>query len=149
MNSVKLSVNIRMVLLIGVILAPAALFSQDKVQPKAIQTQYKATIEGLVRDVSCPMQNRKSTSTSFNLDCALACAKAGSPLIILTKSGDIYFPMSDVMPDPSQREKMMPFVGKQVRATGTVFRRNGTRTIAIKEITEMRGVKVNTKLGDD
>ena len=71
------------------------------------------------------MQNHKSTSTDFNLDCAIACAKSGSPLIILTKSGDIYFPMSDVMPDPSQRERLLPLVGKQVRITGTVYRRNG------------------------
>jgi hypothetical protein len=147
---VKLFVIARAVFLIGVVLAPAAaLFSQDKVQSNAAPASYKATIEGLVRDVACPMQNHSSTSTNFNLDCAIACAKSGSPLIILTKSGDIYFPMSEVMPDPSQREKLLPLVGKQVRITGTVYRRNGTRTIVIKEMTELKGVKVNTKLGDD
>ena len=124
-------------------------FSQDKGAVKAPPAQYKATIEGLVRDVACPMQNHQSTATHFNLDCAIACAKSGSPLIILTKSGDIYFPMSDVMPDPSQREKMMPFLGKFVRATGTVYRRNGTRTIVITEMTEEKDVKLNTKLGSD
>ena len=76
----------------------------------------------------------------------MECAKSGSPLIILTKSGDMYIPMSDEMPDLSQREKMLPFVGKQVRVKGTVYRRNGTRTIVIEEITEVMGVKVNTKL---
>jgi hypothetical protein len=149
-NTVKLFAEVRTVLFLGVILAPASgLFSQAKAQPKATPISYKATIEGLVRDVACPMQNHASTSTDFNLKCALECAKAGSPLIILTKSGDIYFPMSDVMPDPSQREKMMPFVGKQVRVTGVVYRRNGTRTIVIKEMTELKGVKVNASLGDD
>ena len=143
----KLFVIVRAAFLFGVVLAPAAaLFSQDKAQVKAVPTSYKATIEGLVRDVYCPMKNHKSTSTDFNLECALACAKSGSPLIILTKSGDMYIPMSDVMPDSSQREKMMPFVGKQVRATGTVYRRNGTRTIVIEDITEVTGIKVNTKL---
>jgi hypothetical protein len=144
---VKLFVIVRAAFLFGVVLAPAAaLFSQDKAQVKAVPTSYKATIEGLVRDVYCPMKNHKSTSTDFNLECAFACAKSGSPLIILTKSGDMYIPMSDVMPDSSQREKMMPFVGKQVRATGTVYRRNGTRTIVIEDITEVTGIKVNTKL---
>jgi hypothetical protein len=57
--------------------------------------------------------------------------------------------MSDVMPDPSQRERLLPLVGKQVRITGMVYRRKGTRTIVIKEMTELKGVKVNTKLGDD
>jgi hypothetical protein len=149
-NTVKLFVEVRIALFLGVVLAPASvLFAQTKAPSKPAPISYKATIEGLVRDVACPMQNHASTSTDFNLKCALECAKAGSPLIILTKSGDIYFPMSDVMPDPSQREKMMPFVGKQVRATGVVYRRNGTRTIVIKEMVELKGVKVNASLGDD
>lgn len=138
----RLSLGVRTILLFGVTLTATALLAQPKQEP----TEYKATIEGLVRDVACPIQNHQSTSTDFDLDCALACAKAGSPLIILTKEGDIYFPMSDQMPDPSQREKMMPFVGKQVRVTGTVYRRNGTRAIVIKEMTELKGVKVTTKL---
>src|SRR5690242_1736907 len=57
------------------------------------------TVEGLVRDVACPMLNHQSTATHFNLDCARACAKAGSPLVILTKKDEMYFPMTDQMPD--------------------------------------------------
>jgi hypothetical protein len=106
-------------------------------------------VQGLVRDVACPIQNHKSTATNFDLDCALACAKSGSPLIILTKADEIYFPMSDKMPDSSQREKLMPFVGKYVRASGTVYRRNGTRTIVIQTIVEMKDVKLQTNLGDN
>jgi hypothetical protein len=53
------------------------------------------------------------------------------------------------MPDPSQRERLMPFVGKYVRATGTVYRRNGTRTIVIKDISEMKDVKLNSKAGEE
>jgi hypothetical protein len=147
---VRLFAGFRVALFAGIALISAtASFAQDKSTTKIGSPEYKATIEGLVRDVACPMQNHKSTATHFNLDCAIACARSGSPLIILTKSGDIYFPTSDEMPDPSQREKMMPFVGKYVRATGTVYRRNGTRTIVIKEITEIKGVKLNTKAGGD
>lgn len=101
-------------------------------------------IEGLVRDVACPIQNHDSTATSFNLECARACARSGSPLIILTKAGDIYFPITDKMPDPSQRQRLMPFVGKYVHASGQVFERNGTRAIAITEIHEMKGVRLNS-----
>lgn len=57
------------------------------------------TIEGLVRDIACPIQNKKATATSFNLECALECAKRGSPLIILTNDGTIYTPISTSMPD--------------------------------------------------
>jgi len=139
-----------MALCFGVVLASAIpLLSQDKNLSRTIPSEYKASIEGLVRDVACPMQNHKSTATNFNLECALACAKSGSPLIILTRSGDIYFPMSDQMPDPSQREKMMPYVGKFVRATGTIYQRNGTRTIVIEDIKELKNVKLNPKVGDD
>jgi len=141
----KSFVSCRTVLVLGVALASAtASFPQGKGSSKAAPSEYKASIEGLVRDVACPIQNHKSTATDFNLDCALACAKSGSPLVILTKAGDIYFPISDQMPDLSQREKLMPFVGKYVRATGTVDERNGTRTIAIKEIKEMPEVKLNS-----
>lgn len=105
---------------------------------------HTTAIEGLVRDVACPIQNHKSTATDFNLQCALACARSGSPLIILTKAGDIYFPITDKMPDPSQRQKLMPFVGKYVRASGQVFERNGTRAIAITEIHELKGVRLSS-----
>ena len=107
------------------------------------------TVEGLVRDVACPMQNHKSTATHFNLECARACAKAGSPLAILTRANEMYLPMTDQMPDVSQREKLVPYVGEFVRVTGVVHRRNGTRTIVIKSITEMKDVKLDTKLGSD
>ena len=140
----KLFATITTVLVIS-ICQPSQSLSQRKNQSNAVPTTYKATIEGLVRDVACPIQNHKSTSTNFNMDCALACAKSGSPLVILTKDGDMYFPISDQMPDPSQREKMMPFVGKQVRATGTVYRRNGTRSMVISQIREVKGIKVHNE----
>lgn len=104
----------------------------------------KATIEGLVRDAACPMQNSRATATEFNLKCALDCAKQGSPLIILTREGNIYLPISDSMPDKDQRRRLMPFVGKYVRASGTVFERNGTRAIAIAEIKELKDVHLVT-----
>jgi hypothetical protein len=91
------------------------------------------------------MQNHASTATDFNLQCALGCARSGPPLIILTKAGDIYFPNTDKMPDASQRQRLMPFVGKYVRASGQVFDRNGTRAIAISEIHELKGVRLNSK----
>jgi hypothetical protein len=116
-------------------------FAQSKSSSAA---KSDSVVEGLVRDVACPIQNHKSTATNFSMDCALACAKAGSPLIILTKAGEIYFPISDQMPDPSQREKMMPFVGKYVKAVGKVSELNGTRTIAIESIKEMPEVKLNS-----
>ena len=100
------------------------------------------TIEGAVRDLACPVQNPAGTATSFSLKCTLDCVKHGSPIIILTKDGLIYFPISADMPDSSQNEKMMPFVGKYVQATGAVFDRKGTRAIAITQIKELTSVHI-------
>jgi len=74
------------------------------------------------------------------MKCVLDCVKGGSPLVILTKDGDLYLPISDKMPDADQRQALMPFVGKYVQASGTVFERNGTRAIVIAEIREIKGV---------
>jgi hypothetical protein len=107
----------------------------------------KATIEGLVRDMACPVQNLDGNATHLSIKCARACLRAGSPIAILTKDGDLYLPISDKMPDYSQRQKLMPLVGKYVRASGIVFERNGTHAIVITEIREMKEVHV-TQEGD-
>jgi hypothetical protein len=100
----------------------------------------KATIEGLVRDVACPIQNLDGTATNLSLKCVRACVRGGSPLVILTEDGHLYFPISDKMPDTDQRQALMPFVGKYVRARGTVFERTGTHAIVITEIKEMKEI---------
>jgi DNA/RNA endonuclease YhcR with UshA esterase domain len=102
--------------------------------------QSKATIEGLVRDIACPIQNLEATATHLSMKCLLACARKGSPLVILTKDGELYLPISNEMPDTDQRQKLMPFLGKYVQATGTVYERKGTHAIAINEIKELKDV---------
>jgi hypothetical protein len=100
----------------------------------------KATIEGLLRDVACPIQNLDGTATELSLKCVRECVRGGSPLVILTKDGHLYFPISDKMPDRDQRQELMPFVGKYVRASGIVFERTGTHAIVISEIKEMKEI---------
>jgi hypothetical protein len=102
----------------------------------------KATIEGLVRDIACPIQNLEASATHLSMKCLLACARKGSPLVILTKGGDLYFPISDKMPDEDQRQRLMPFLGKYVRASGIAYERNGTHAIVISEIKELKDVNL-------
>jgi len=104
----------------------------------------KATIEGLVRDAACPIQNLDSTPTNLSLKCVRECVRGGSPLVILTNDGHLYFPISDKMPDKDQRQKLMPFIGKYVQASGTVFERMGTHAIVISEIKEMKEIHLKT-----
>jgi hypothetical protein len=101
-------------------------------------------VEGLVRDIACPIQNVKAMARNFNLKCALDCAKLGSPLIILTDDGTLYTPISGSMPDQDERARLMPFVGKYVRVRGQVFERQGSHAITIEEITELKGVRLVT-----
>ena len=97
-----------------------------------------------MRDIACPIENPEATATTFNFLCALDCAKQGSPLIILSKQGVIYIPISNEMPDKSQRQRLMPHLGKWVRVTGHVYMRGGTHAIAIESIEEVKGVHINS-----
>ncbi|MGH9735789.1 MAG: hypothetical protein ACRD8A_14505 [Candidatus Acidiferrales bacterium] len=126
------------------LIGPALARQGTKMDPNA----KTITIEGAVRDLACPVQNPAGTARSFSLKCTLDCVKHGSPIIILTKDGLIYFPISPDMPDSSQRDKMMPFVGKYVQATGAGFERKGTHAIAIGQIKELKNVHVDTDADD-
>ncbi len=106
---------------------------------------HKVTIEGLVRDIACPIQNLEATATHLSMKCLTACARNGSPLVILTKDGELYLPISDKMPDTDQRQRLMPYLGKYVRATGTVFERKGAHAIAISDIHELKDVHLTVE----
>jgi hypothetical protein len=107
----------------------------------------EATIEGLVRDIACPMQNLDGDATHLSLKCVRDCVKAGSPIGVLTRDGELYLPISDKMPDYTQRQKLMPFLGKYVQVKGIAFERNGTHAIVITDITEMKGVQLTLQGG--
>ncbi len=107
----------------------------------------EATIEGLLRDIACPIQNLDGDATHLSLQCVRDCVKAGSPIGILTKDGTLYLTLSDTMPDYSQKQKLMPFLGKYVRVKGISFERNGTHAIVITDIKEMKEVRLTLQGG--
>jgi hypothetical protein len=125
------------------ILIGASIFASAQTPNPATAHESKATVEGLVRDIACPIQNLEATATHLSMKCLRECAKAGSPLVILTKDGELYVPISDKMPDADQRQRLMPFLGKYVRASGTVFERKGTHAIAITKIEELKNVHLD------
>ncbi len=132
--------------LLAITLLSAALLLAAKPNSDDAPTGEPIVVRGLVRDIACPVQNHQSTSRHFNRKCAEACARAGSPLAILTDDGTMYLTITDSMPDASQNAKLMPFVGKYVEATGTTYERNGLHTIAIKEIHEDESVSLRDDL---
>ena len=132
--------------LLAMTMLSVAVFVAAKPHSDDASTGKQIVVRGLVRDIACPVQNHQSTSRHFNRKCAEACAKAGSPLAILTDDGTMYLTISDTMPDATQNSKLMPFVGKYVEATGTGYERNGLHTIAIKDIHEDKSVALRDDL---
>jgi hypothetical protein len=93
------------------------------------------SVTGYVRDIACPFRNRSKESAHPPDDsCVKACAKAGAPLGIITPDGTIYNVISHTMPETDERQRLMPYLAKTVRASGRVFERNGAHAIAIDKI---------------
>ncbi|MCI0351183.1 MAG: hypothetical protein L0Z53_17305 [Acidobacteriales bacterium] len=90
------------------------------------------TVEGYVIDSACTYV--KNLDKPISGECARACAKAGSPLVILAGDGKIYWPIDDAMPAKSQNEKLLPYAGERVEVTGKVFNRGGSRAIVIESV---------------
>ena len=91
-----------------------------------------ATVKGYVLDSACAFT--KDLKKPISPDCAKACAKAGSPLVILSDSGAIYWPIADTTPSSGQNEKLLPFAGQKVTAQGKVFERGGSTAMVIEKI---------------
>jgi len=90
------------------------------------------TVKGYVLDSACAFT--KGVKKPVSAECALACAKAGSPLEILAPSGTIYWPIADTTPSSSQNDKLIPYAGKEVTVSGKVFTRGGSKAIVISKI---------------
>jgi hypothetical protein len=90
------------------------------------------TVKGYVLDSACAFT--KGIKKPISPDCAAACAKAGSPLVILADNGTIYWPIADTTPSSGQNEKLLPFAGHKVTASGKVFQRGGSSALVIEKI---------------
>lgn len=90
------------------------------------------TINGYVLDSACAFT--KNLSKPVSPDCARACAQAGSPLVILTSNGIIYWPISESTPATGQNDKLLPFAGQKVTVSGRTFQRGGSTAMVIEKI---------------
>ena len=105
----------------------------------AAETGKPATVKGYVLDSACAFT--KNLEKPISPDCARACAKAGSPLVILAEDGTIYWPIADTTPSSGQNEKLMPFAGQKVTATGRLFQRGGSSALVVEKIEPLAGGK--------
>ncbi len=95
------------------------------------------TVNGYVLDSACAFT--KDLKKPVSPECARACAKAGSPLVILSDNGTVYWPIADTTPASGQNERLMPFAGQRVTATGKVHARRGSNAIVIEKIAAESG----------
>jgi DNA/RNA endonuclease YhcR with UshA esterase domain len=90
------------------------------------------TVKGYVIDSACTFV--KNLKKPISSECAVACAKAGSPLVILADDGVIYWPISAEVPAAGQNERLMPFAGQRVTVSGRVYQKGGSHAIVINKI---------------
>lgn len=105
-------------------LAGALLFAAA--EPKSV------SVKGYVLDSACAYT--KSLKKPVSAECAKACAKGGSPLVILADDRSIYWPTTDAMPAASQNEKLLPFAAQRVVARGKLYERGGSKALVIEKI---------------
>jgi hypothetical protein len=115
--------------LLFVLLLSASAFTQEGPQ------SHEATIVGYLRDSGCVHRFHEVVKPLPN-GCLQACVRAGSPLVLLTKDEQVYHPISTEIPDVDIRGKLLPFAGKLVRVTGTVYERGGSKSISLEKIEE-------------
>ncbi len=101
------------------------------------------TVHGYVIDSACAFT--KGLTKPISPECATACGKAGSPLVILSSSGRIYWPIADTTPSSGQNDKLLPYAGKRVTVTGNVFQRGGSSAIVISKIEPLDEMKSEMK----
>jgi hypothetical protein len=92
------------------------------------------TVSGWVIDSACAYT--KGLDKPIGVACAKACAKNGSPLVILRDDGTIFLPIDSETPSSSQNSKLMPFAGEHVTVTGKDYVRNGSHAIVIDKISK-------------
>ncbi len=91
-----------------------------------------AVVTGYVIDSACLFL--KNLEKPVGKECAVSCARAGSPLVILAEDGTVYLPVSSAMPATGQNGRLIKFAGEKVTIHGSVFERGGSHALLIETI---------------
>ena len=111
-------------LLLGAALAASVLLAHEEPKGKAIN------VTGQVIDTGCYIAH--GGQGADHAACAATCAKNGVPLAIVDSSGKIYMPVA--VDHKNQNARLMPFIEKKVKVSGTLLEKGGVTGIAIKTI---------------
>lgn len=102
----------------------AAVLAHDEGKGKPV------TINGTVIDTGCYFSH--DAIGEKHADCAAMCARKGIPLAIVDSAGKVYLPVA--ADHHNQNARLMPFVEKKVKVTGTLVEKGGMAALTIKTI---------------
>ena len=97
---------------------------------------HTVTFSGWVVDSACAYT--KGIDRPISPACARACARNGSPLVVLRDDGTIFIPISDQTPAVSQNLKLMPYAGERVAVRGRDYVRNGSHGLVLEKIGKVK-----------
>jgi hypothetical protein len=89
------------------------------------------TVKGEVVDVACSTKMGEGGKGEAHAGCAMACAKKGLPVGILTADA-IYTVVGDYA--ANSNAKLLDFVARKVIVTGEVSEKDGMKSINVKSI---------------
>jgi type 1 fimbria pilin len=89
------------------------------------------TVKGEVVDVACATKKGEGGKGDAHAGCAMACAKKGMPVGILT--ADAVYEVTGEWAANSNA-KLLDFVAKQVEVTGEINEKDGRKMLAVKSI---------------
>ncbi len=92
----------------------------------------ETTLHGYVLDSACAFI--KDLDKPISKECAIQCATAGSPLVILADDGTIYWPISNAMPAVGMNAQLLEFAGDRVIVTGKEYMKGGSCGFVIEKI---------------
>ena len=97
------------------------------------------TVKGQVVDMGCYKADKSNTGVDHKMpkgdtkDCAIACAKAGQPLALLTSDGKVYQIAGGLAAE--KNAKLIAHVSHTVEITGDVMDHGGTMMITADSLT--------------
>lgn len=117
-------------------LAAAALFAAFTA-PAFAATE---TVTGKVVDMTCYAKDKSNTGVDHKMpketkDCAIACAKQGQPLALLTADGKVYEISGGLAAD--KNAKLIPHISHTVSITGDVMDHGGGKMMIASDSLKM------------
>lgn len=89
------------------------------------------TVKGEMVDIACATSKKEDGKGAGHAGCAMACAKKGEPVGILTADA-IYTVTGDYA--ANRNAKLLDFVAKRVIVSGVVSEKDGVKSINLKSI---------------